>query len=254
MSLSFLQNLGLTKNELELYELLLIAGEVPAQTLVKESKLKRPTVYKTLNSLTKKGLVKQREFLKKIHFQPSPPSELLNLIENHYQNLERARENLQSLMPSLASSYLLSVEKPIVRNYESIEGLKEIYLDILKEKKPGFSVMQIEDIEPELDEWLTNYFTKQRAKKKMPLKIIVAAGTTAKRFIKRDVDEFRFSKIVPAESFPFQHEVTIYGDKVAFIHYKKGGALIGIVIKHPFFAQTMKAWFDLAWLGAEKYN
>ena len=30
--------------------------------------------------------------------------------------------------------------------------------------------------------------------------------------------------------------------------------LLGIVIKHPLIAQTMKAWFDLAWEGAEKYS
>jgi hypothetical protein len=45
--------------------------------------------------------------------------------------------------------------------------------------------------------------------------------------------------------------VDIYGDKVAFINYKKGEALIGVVINHPQIAETMRAWFELAWAGAE---
>lgn len=254
MTLSFLQNLGLTKNELDLYELLLKLGETPAHTIIEQSKLKRPTVYKTLYSLEKKGLVAKREILKKIHFQPSSPSKLLSLTQNQYQNLDKTRKDLQSIMPTLSSLYVLSVEKPIVRMYEGVEGLKEIYQDILKEKKPGFSVLQNEDILPELDEWLINYFTKKRVKAKMPLKVICSGDKGAKKFKENDVLAKRFSKIVPGNLFPFQHEVTIYGDKVAFIHYKKKSALIGIVIKHPFFAQTMKAWFDLAWEGAEKYQ
>ncbi|MDO8686889.1 MAG: hypothetical protein Q7K11_01620, partial [Candidatus Berkelbacteria bacterium] len=200
------------------------------------------------------GLVTKREFLKKIHFQPSPPSSLLNMIENDYQNLERARNNLRDALPLLASSYISSVEKPIVKTYEGIEGLKEIYIDILKERKPGFSVLQNEDINPELDDWLVNYFTPKRVKAKMPLKVICAGNKGAKIFKERDVAAHRFSKIVSGNLFPFQHEVTIYADKVAFIHYKKKDALIGIVIKHPHFAKTMKAWFDLAWEGAEKYK
>ena len=39
-----------------------------------------------------------------------------------------------------------------------------------------------------------------------------------------------------------------------YINFKKGDALIGIVIHHPLIRQTMKALFDLAWKGAEKSN
>ena len=45
----------------------------------------------------------------------------------------------------------------------------------------------------------------------------------------------------------------VYGDKVAFINYRTDH-LLGIVVKHPLIAQTMKAWFDLAWEGAQNYS
>ncbi len=75
-----------------------------------------------------------------------------------------------------------------------------------------------------------------------------------KKFIQEDIKAFRFSRVVPSAKFQFQHEVTIYGDNVVFIHYKKGDILLGMAIKHPHFAQTMKAVFELAWEGAERYK
>jgi HTH-type transcriptional regulator, sugar sensing transcriptional regulator len=255
MSLAFLQNLDLTKTEIKLYELLLSLGEVPVQNLIKESKLKRPTVYKALYSLEKKRLVTKRDVLKKINFQASPPAKLLELAENKYENLNRTKESLQALLPQLSSSYILSTEKPIVRMFEGVQGLKEIYLDILKDKQPGYSIMQNEDIDEELDDWLINWFTSRRVRAKMPLKMICSANEkNGAEFKKRDLITRRFSKVVPIKLFPFQHEVTIYGNKVAFIHYKKNSHLIGVMINHPFFAQTLKAWFDLAWEGTERYE
>ena len=254
MSLAFLQNLDLTKTEITLYELLLKLGEVPAQTLIRESKLKRPTVYKALYSLEKKGLVSKRDVLKKINFQANPPAKLLELAENKYETLNRTKEDLRALLPQLSSSYVLSTEKPIVKMFEGVDGLKEIYLDILKDKQPGYSIMQNEDINEELDDWLINWFTPRRARAKMPLKMICSASKkNGIEFKKRDLTARRFTKVVPINLFNFQQEVTVYGDKVAFIHYKKNEPLIGVLIKHPLFAQTLKAWFDLAWEGAEKY-
>ena len=158
---------------------------------------------------------------------------------------------MQAVLPTLSSSYILSVEQPIVRMYEGVEGLKEIYFDILKEGKPGFSILQSEDMDNELSDFVVNIFSKKRARKKMPLKVILTSGKGAKEFLKNDIKFHRFSSLVPKDLFPFEHEVTIYGDKVAFLHYKKGEKLIGMIIKHPAFSKTMKAFFDLAWEGAD---
>ena len=70
------------------------------------------------------------------------------------------------------------------------------------------------------------------------------------KFQQRDTVEERDSVIVSSLRFPFQNEMNIYGNKVAFIHFKKDEPLIGIMIAHPNIAQTMKALFDLAWQGS----
>lgn len=253
-NLSFLQNLDLTAHEISVYELLLQEGESTVHDLSAKSKLKRTNLYALLNTLEQKGLVIKREVTRKIHYKPVAPTKLIELAENKYRNMEKTRSDLQSILPALSSSYIRSVEQPIVQIYEGIEGLKEIYLDILKDAKPGYSILQPQDMDKELANWVESYFTKKRARKKMPLKVILTDDATSKKFKKEDIMYYRFSAIVPKNLFPFQHEVTIYGDKVAFLHYKQKDKLIGMVVKHPAFAQTMKAIFDLAWQGASKYT
>ena len=75
MSLPFLDTIGLSTTEANLYELLLKLGEVPVGVLIKESGMKRPTVYQALYSLEKHKLVTKRDIAKKIHFRPEPQTE-----------------------------------------------------------------------------------------------------------------------------------------------------------------------------------
>lgn len=249
MSLAFLQTIGITDTEGGLYELLLKLGEVPITTVIRESKLKRPTVYKSLHSLTKKGLVIQRDIKKKLHVRPESPSKLQELADKQYRLMEEAKLNLNAVMPGLALSYTHSTDKPVVRIYEGVEGLKEIYEDTLTVGEPIFALLQAATVESELYEWLTKKYVKKRTRAKIHAKVIVASSMASKEYVEKSREEYRIVKQVDATKFPFQHEIDIYGDKVAIINYKKDEPLIGIVIHHEQIAKTMKAWFDLAWEG-----
>lgn len=247
MSLAFLQNIGITDTESEIYELLLKLGGVPVKTLIAESGIKRPTVYKALYSLEKKGLVKIQDIHKKIHVRAESPAVLLNLAEKKHESIERTRETLTTIFPTLSMSYTASTEKPVVRVFEGLAGLKEIYEDLLKTNQPIFAILQAAEVEPALYEWLTTKFVKKRVKVKIHVKAIVASSRTSREYLKKSPKEYRIARLVDSKKFPFQHEIDVYGDKVAIINYKKGEPLIGMIIHHASIAQTMKAWFDLAW-------
>lgn len=242
-----LTSLGLSSTEASLYEVLLRLGEAPASEIIQSSGMKRPTVYKALYSLEKKGLVSQQDVKKKIHFRPASPTLLLEQAETRYREASQARSMLQTVMPTLLSAYTLSVERPVVQVYEGVEGLKKVYLDNIEEGQPLYSFLQTAEVDPELFAWLTATYVKKRAQAKIHAKVIVATGDWSKNYISRDVEEYRTTKVIDSHKFPFQHEVIIYGNKVAFIHFKKGDPLIGIIINHPAIATTMRAIFDLAW-------
>lgn len=249
MQLPFLSNIGLTTNEISLYELLLSSGEVSIKQLLVKTTLKRTTAYTVLASLEKKGLVTKYDKNKIIHFKPESPTKLLELAEAQYKVLDRTRNDIQAVVPEMISNYILAVEKPVVTTFEGIEGLKKIYEDMLRVGKPIYAFLQAHEVEPTLYEWLTGPFVKKRAKLGIPAQVIVSSSKHAEQYVKKNEKELRETRLVSSELFPFQHEVDIYGYKVAFIHFKKNEPLIGIVINHPAIAKTMKAIFDLAWQG-----
>lgn len=252
MSLPFLEIFGLTKKEPLLYELLLDNGELPIGKLITLSKLKRATVYKALYALETKGLISKRDFKKKLHVKPQSPSMLTDLADSNIKRAERARFDLVSMLPQLTQAYITSVEKPVVTIYQGVEGLKKIYEDTLSVGKPICAALSTENVDPELFKWVTTVYTRKRIAAKIPVKVIVASGGWAEEYVSRNKKELRETFLVSKELYPFQHEIDIYGDKVAFIDFKKGGSLIGVVIHHPLIAQTTSALWSLALAGALK--
>lgn len=252
MSLEFLHAFGLSKKEADLYMLLLNDGELPVSVLIKKTGLKRATVYKSLYALESKGLLTKRSFKKKLHVKPESPSKLITLSEKHINAFEKAQSTLHSLLPQLTQAYITSVEKPVVTVYQGVVGLKKIYEDMLVVGKPIYAALSTENVDPELFKWVTTVYTRKRIAAKIPVKVIVASGGWAEEYVSRNKKELRETYLVSKELYPFQHEIDIYGDKVAFIDFKNGGSLIGVVIHHPLIAQTTSALWSLALVGASK--
>lgn len=244
---TLLQTLGLTDKEVLIYSLLLELGEVQASVLIAKTSLKRATVYKALYALVERGLVRQEDKAKKLHFAPLPPENLLKLSDEQFARQERARNDLRSILPTLTSNYILSVEKPVISTFEGVEGLKKIYEDTLKEGKEISAVLQTSDVNEVLFDWLESKYFSQRIKRQIHANVIVASGAWSEEYIKEKNGDFTTTLRVDSKLYPFAHEVDIYGDKIAFINYKKNEKLIGIVIHHPAIALTMRALFDLAW-------
>jgi sugar-specific transcriptional regulator TrmB len=211
-------------------------------------------VYKTLTSLIKKGLVKRIDSSKVIQFAPTPPTKLQQRIEKEYVTLEQVRNSFQTIFPTLLSTYTLSVERPVVRTFEGVTGLQEIFEDTLQAGQPICAISQVTAIDPTLYKWLTDYYVKQRVKRKIHAQMLVATGEGAKEYQRKDDESFRTTRLIPKEQFPFTHEIDVYGDKVAIIHFKKDQPLIGMIITHAGIAQTMRAWFDIAWIGAASFT
>lgn len=250
MSLTFLENLGLTQKEAELYELLLKLGEIPANEVIKQSKFKRATAYKVLYSLEKKGLVEKKDIKKIIHFRPASPTELFNLAESQFLNLERAKNDLRAILPELNSTYVLSVERPIIRTYEGVKGVQKAHLELLAEKKEILAYVRIN---PNIDDQLGGFwkqYYRLRKKDNIFARVISPDEPQSQSYKRRDNQELRMTRLVPAESFQINIEKDIVGNKVAFFS-SRGGKLIVTIIENEEIAQAERAIFELNWQVAK---
>lgn len=249
-----LKDSGLENKEPIVYDSLLHLGDSPAADIINHSGLKRGIVYKTLDDLEKKGLVKKYQKNKKTYFKPEHPYKLSEIVETELQEAQNHKLTLQTYLPQILSTFNVTENKPGVKVFEGIEGIKEVYKDTLLEKPEEIlGILQTSEVEPAIYKWLTTYYAPQRAKEGIWAKVITTADKKLEQYIDRNEEEKRETRVVPKKKFPVAIEMNIYGNKVAFMNFKKGESHIGIIINNKLIADTMRALFSLAWEDAEKY-
>lgn len=250
MNLPHMDVLGLSEKETLVYNSLLELGEKPAGFVARACSMKRSSTYKALYDLESKGLVEHRLIGKKIHFRLQPPERLLTLSQQRMREQEKNQQHLVTLLPELTSAFILSIERPVVTTFEGVKGLKEIYEDTLREKKTIYAALLPSEVNPDLLEYLRNNYRVRRAKLGIHAFVLASSNRYSEEYLRRSPEFARTVRIIPGDRYPFTHEIDIYGNKVAFINYKKGEQLIGVVINHPQIARTMKSLWDIAWDGA----
>jgi sugar-specific transcriptional regulator TrmB len=241
-----LQNLGLNLDQSQIYLSLLEEGPQTASQLANNTSVKRTYVYNVVKSLANLGLASQEQKGKTTFFKAASPDHLLNIAKDQAAKAQQAHSALDNILPFLSSSFILSGSRPIITYHEGIEGIKYIYKDTLLEGKPIQAFLQNAEINPELRNWLRNTYVPQRVEKGIHAQVIISSGELSKEYILNSQNNLRTTIEVPSESFPFKHEVNIYGTKVAFMDFQSPQVL-GFIINHPNIASTMKAWFELTW-------
>jgi len=249
-----LEELGLSEREAKVYLSSLELGPSPVQKIASKAGINRTTAYFNLESLLKRGLVSTIKKGVKDYFIAESPEQLELLLSKQEQDMRAKKEALSEIIPELKNLFSYAGERPVVRFYEGVEGLKAIQEDYLRSSKKkdivyGFiSLDYLFDIFPSQEK----DYTSRRIQKGITSKIIYTrkAGPLTGATKKEVLREARF---IPMDKFPFTCGINIYGkNKMAIVSYT--GKLVGVIIESSEIAKTFKAIFDLSWEAAEKYN
>jgi sugar-specific transcriptional regulator TrmB len=252
MSLRLLEGIGLTKKEIDIYETLLKNGETLPGVIIKQTGLKRATVYKALYALEEKGLVIQRKVDGKATFIPEPPSKLLEQLERRMTEEKKVLDGLKDILPALNQSYIFSLEQPIITVNFGIDGLKAIYLDSINTGKPIRMSVTSQNVEVEFLKWIDEVYVPNRVAAGVSAKMLVTAAPWLQYFTKFGEEYLSEVIVVPQDQIDFEYSVGIFGDKVNFINYSSNQTLVGITVQHPLIAKTMETWFDKVWEHSKK--
>ncbi|MBU4331897.1 hypothetical protein KKD20_02110 [Patescibacteria group bacterium] len=156
-------------------------------------------------------------------------------------------------MPNLKSMYVLGTEKPQVRFYEGVGGLKKIYDDILAEGKDFQFVRSVYDpiYTKELEPKVTRPFVKKRVAKGIKAYSITTDQPKALHDAEKDRAMNHFRQWVPKEYYDAPVEINIYGDKIAFLSFGKD--LTGVIVENKNIAEAMRKVFVMARRGAKEF-
>lgn len=240
--ISALKEYGLSENEIQVYIILLKAGESSVQIIAKNTDIPRTTAYHILNSLQQKGLVSYvtKEHIK--YFQATKPEVLRDILNDKKKHIEEAIPELKSIAFTLK-------QKPEVEVFEGIKGIKSILIDVLEEKTEILHYGDIVSLTKNL-EYIFPQYISERVKRKIPIRVIAKREKEHAELIKTAKREYRKFAFLP-EKFIFKTSIFIYKDKVAVLNLQEE-PYYGIIITNKDYNDTQRQVFSLLWKIAKK--
>lgn len=239
----YLQNIGLSDKEAQLYVVGLQLGPATIQQLAQQSGIKRSTVYEVIDSLKEQSLFFVTQKGKRKLFTAQDPDNLSLL-------LQQKQKVLAQIMPDLEALKNTTAIKPAIRVHEGLDGLKQIYEDMIK--KPGDILAMAapkEKISTMLLDYLIHEWEPRRISSEIGMRRININNKQDQSFdyqaltIPQELEQIKY---LPPETYPFSVGVYVYRQKVAFVAYDDR-EMVGIVVRSLQINATIRAVFELLW-------
>ncbi len=229
-----LEDLGLSKSEIEVYLALLQMGPSQAGVVSKSTKLNRTSTYQVIERLMRKGLINYINKGKLKVFQAVSPKRLLSLQE---EKVNLANE-IVSELDSLAHK---SEEEATI--YKGRNGIRTILQDMLccKEYVSFGSAGQFLDVMKH--DFLL--FQKEKRKRKIKSRVIVGNSSRGNEVVMKAYAKFKFIN----DKYMTPTTTWVYGDSVAIVVWSS--TPFATLIKSKEAANAYRNYFELLWLSAK---
>lgn len=245
-----LKKLGLSDKEASVYLAALGLGPSPVQQIARKAHVARATTYVILESLMHDGLVTKYVEDKKTYFVAEAPEQLGRLLDKRVQAIQEHRGELDQLLPKLRAFMRTSDDRPVVRYYTGLEGLKVLRTEMsmaTSAKDTWYNFTPLDHIRTVFGSDIDYMYVKPRLAKGINSQSIF---TTASNKLKKEVlaaaDQVRVQrKFIAPERYRSASGMTIYSDRVAIGSF--GAKLGGIIIESESVAQMMCEFFQVAW-------
>lgn len=236
--------LGLDKNDSQVYLALLELGPSRVWDIAKASGVKRPTCYITLEKLVNLGAATKTQDVKHMIFTATSPKSLWALFESKRQIFKESLNELEALSNK-------ETDKPQVRMFEGLEGIKQAY-NLTLELPKGTEILFYSRnfVEEKYPDFFHEYL---QARVKYQIKcrgIFPDSAYLIKILPPRDQLELRKSRFIPTNIFNPKVDSTIFANKVLHIAYAEKNPY-ATVIESATLAADEKERFELLWTIAQ---
>jgi HTH-type transcriptional regulator, sugar sensing transcriptional regulator len=243
---------GLNKNEAVIYEYLLKNGDSPAGLIIKKTPLKRGVVYNALASLTKKDLIAERKRNKIAIFSPAHPDKLAELAESREIEIAGAKRALKSSLPTLVSDFNLISNRPGVRYFEGLDGVKKVLDDTLTAKEVIYSYADVEAVVKYIED-INRSYVKKRDRLKIKKRVITIDSPFLRKYLKNYYKQVTDIRFIDHSLYPFSSVVQIYDGRVAYISLSKKNHS-AIIVSDKNIYRTEKSIFDFVWQHSKSFD
>lgn len=245
MDITIFKKLGLSDKESAVYLKLLEYGSTSVRALAEIVNLNRGTTYDILKKLQELGLVSFFHKDTKQNFVAEDPEKLLKLLNSRQDELKKAENKINGLIPELKSIQEKGGDKPITKFYESRAGIKFILDDVLAamkiETEKEYYVYSAAGVREDVYGAYPD-FNKKRIKSGIKAKTISLSkgGSTY------GLDDRKWLESKDAGKGNMTY-IIIYGGKCAFISRDSRDNPVGVIIENKMIYETQKTIFLKLW-------
>ncbi len=249
-----LKHLGLGDYESLIYSALLSASPASATFIAKRCNLSRSSVYTTLSTLTAKGLVGTTYKNNVKQFTATDHSTLERLLQQEEAQLEEKFKMLDVMSKSVQFFSNAQLNVPQVIFFEGQEGLKSIYLSMMRQASPKATLYLLRDEFVWQPEWAFIFqqewhdrVKRIKQEKQIQTKLLINPSKTEKAR-----GSFYASKkglvygFLPPKNLVKQFAVYLLGDTVSILSMEKNN-LMGIKITNQHIAENFQSVFEALW-------
>lgn len=241
--------LGLSKKEAAIYLALLEMGRAKVSEISRKAGMNRTTGYDILDSLVVKGLVRISGKEPKQEYVAESPNNLLSLLNREMEEKQKNIRKATELVPQLKSMQKVE-DRPQVKFYEGIEGIRQVYEDTLTSTETIRAYASVDDVQTTLTNYFPAYY-RRRADNGISIRAIFPDTPVSRERQTHNQTEARESALVPASTFHFHPEINVYDNKVMIASWREK---LGIIIESAEIADAMKKIFELAWAEAKRLD
>lgn len=235
---ALLTSIGLSKQEVSVYLAALELGEATVQELSRKSGVKRTSIYNFIDRLKDRQIIQETKRKRRSVFSATHPHQLMEIQKMKLRELENA-------MPQLLAINNRSLRKPRVTFYEGIEGIKEVYNDMLNQKQPIVCWSDQKHMWPTLGKEYCEYFPPERARRGIPIRMIATDTQENRGYAKKDRELARETKFISAES-DLRTEINIYGNRVLLASFRSAPPF-AVLIEDRDIAETLRVTWKELW-------
>ena len=250
--INLLKELNFSDKEARVYLALLEMGPSSVSSVARKAKINRTTAYDILEELASKKLVRMAEQRGKMIYVAESPENIQKVLTEESERYKKMADKAQTALPELKGIYSEIEKKPIVKFYEGLDGLKELYEDSLNNNndKTILAYTSSADLQEVIWSYIEEYY-RRRKEKGISIRAIMPTNEYSLKLKKIGKDFLREVRLVPPDRFNFSPEIYLYDNKLTLMSLREK---FGVYIESKEIVEALKKAYELSWEAAKRYD
>ncbi len=243
---SQLKNLGFNTSEITVYVFLLENGSATTDHIAKKTKILRTNCYAVLGNLLKRGLIEKRETKSQALFVPHNPTTLVRMLEEQKETVST------ELLPELLNLYKTAGNKPIIKFYEGIKQIEEVFIQMYEADESILGFTSTKKLFAVASEKFFTQWRKQLKKRNIFLKDILTESSEAVEvnLSQAELGVFFDHRIIPASYGDVAVDILIWNDNVFLFTLEE--PIFGTLIQNKYMADTFRMMHSIMWKALKR--